>query len=184
MSSPDPGSARTGQGGRRRLLTGLVWLASLLPLAGCNLRPLYGGLGGEAVSAELAAVEISTDQNETAQYLRNRLEDDLNPDGLRVEPGYELLVELERSSSALAIQLDSTITRYDLYVLASFSLRPLGQAQPILTSAVRRVASYDVERQPYATLVAQQNAERRALVEVSREIRMRLALFFARNGAT
>jgi DNA polymerase III subunit delta len=45
-------------------------------------------------------------------------------------------------------------------------------------SAVRRVASYNVIGEPFATLIAEQDAERRAAVEVSREIRTLLTIFF------
>lgn len=45
-------------------------------------------------------------------------------------------------------------------------------------SAVRRVASYNVIREPFATLMAEQDAERRASVEVSREIRTLLTIYF------
>jgi LPS-assembly lipoprotein len=45
-------------------------------------------------------------------------------------------------------------------------------------SAVRRVASYNVIREPFATLIAEQDAERRASVEVSREIRTLLTIYF------
>lgn len=49
---------------------------------------------------------------------------------------------------------------------------------PLFRSAVRRVASYNVIREPFATLIAEQDAERRASVEVSREIRTLLTIYF------
>jgi LPS-assembly lipoprotein len=50
-------------------------------------------------------------------------------------------------------------------------------------SAVRRVASYNVIREPFATLMAEQDAERRASVEVSREIRTLLTIYFESAAA-
>ena len=52
----------------------------------------------------------------------------------------------------------------------------------IYRSAVRRVASYNVQRDPFATLAAEQDAERRAAVEVSHQIRTLLALKMADNS--
>jgi hypothetical protein len=48
---------------------------------------------------------------------------------------------------------------------------------------VRRVASYNVSREPYADLVAAQDAERRAAQEVATDIRTLLAVEFARTPA-
>jgi hypothetical protein len=50
----------------------------------------------------------------------------------------------------------------------------------LVASRVRRVASYNVSREPYADLVAAQDAERRAAQEVAADIRTLLAVQFAR----
>lgn len=52
-----------------------------------------------------------------------------------------------------------------------------GSGRLLYRSAVRRVATYNVIREPFATLVAEQDADRRAAVEVSREIRTLLTIF-------
>ena len=51
-------------------------------------------------------------------------------------------------------------------------------SRSVIRSAVRRVASYNVVADPFATLIAEQDAERRAAVEVSRVIRTQLTIFF------
>jgi LPS-assembly lipoprotein len=150
---------------------------ALAGLAGCSIRPLYGRAEGEMLTSELAAIEVKVRRNRLAQILQVELEDALNPCGAQIEPRYELLLDVNRFRNSLGIQPDSTITRYDLYLLASFILRERGQIEPIYSSAARRVASYNVVREPYSTLVAEQDAERRAAVELSREIRTQLALF-------
>ena len=76
------------------------------------------------------------------------------------------------------IQLDDTVTRYDLSLAATFSLKRKADNVVVYRSAVRRTASYNVRDEPYATLVARQDAERRAAVEAGNEIVARLALFF------
>jgi hypothetical protein len=40
------------------------------------------------------------------------------------------------------------------------------------------VASYNVRRAPYSTLIAEQDAERRAAVEVAKEISLLLSAYF------
>ena len=86
-------------------------------------------------------------------------------------------------ANALGIQLDSTITRYNLLLTAAFQLRDKDRNELVYASPVQRVASYNVSREPYADLIASQDAERRAAQEVATEIRTLLAVQFARAPA-
>jgi LPS-assembly lipoprotein len=220
-------SSRPPTLGRRGCLA--LGAALLLPagLGACGFRPLYGGPRGDAAAAELAAIEVAAPLSRVGRILENQLISDLNPSGLAVAKRYRLDVRLERNKKALAIQLDDTITRFDLTLSAFFTLRPddgrrrrpapvpdaarsadggIGDnpaaaatvgvpeaapgepepedaAPPLYRSAVRRVASYNVIREPFATLIAEQDAERRAAVELSREIRTLLTIFFETNTA-
>lgn len=203
--------------------------ALILPagLGACGLRPLYGGPRGDKAAAELAAIEVTAPLTRLGRILENQLISDLNPAGIAVAKRYRLDVRLERNKRALAIQLDDTITRFDLTLSAFFTLRPDdGQrrrqadvpdaapaevddiagnpaaaatvgtpeaapadpepedgAPPLYRSAVRRVASYNVISDSFATLIAEQDAERRAAVELSREIRTLLTIFFETHSA-
>jgi LPS-assembly lipoprotein len=94
---------------------------------------------------------------------------------------YLLAVRLRRTSNALAIQLDNTITRYNLTLIAQIQLLDQEQRTPLYSSTVRRIASYNVRRAPYATLVAELDAERRAAREIGNNIRTLLAVYFARE---
>jgi LPS-assembly lipoprotein len=215
---------------RRRLLVGSAAVPGLLLLAGCGFRPLYAGPQGEAVAEELAAIEVRAPLTRLGRILESQLRDDLNPAGLSVARLWRLDLGLQQSRRALAIQLDDSITRYDLTLAAFFTLRELDEAAPapgdgghaidrgddtrlalpdvaelppgdplteleaeaaaeserpgtLYRSAVRRVATYNVISDPFATLIAEQDAERRAAVEVSREIRTLLTLFFENAAA-
>jgi LPS-assembly lipoprotein len=157
--------------GRRAFLA-----LALAPLGACGFRPLYAEREGEALMDELAAIEIAGLGGRLGQELRNGLLDELNPTGLPEPSRYVLVVRLSRRESALAIQLDSTVTRFDMILRAAFVLRRKEDGEVLLRDNVRRVASYNVRRAPYATLVAEQDAERRAAREVAREIASRVAV--------
>ncbi|MDX6750829.1 LPS assembly lipoprotein LptE [Geminicoccaceae bacterium 1502E] len=167
---------------RRRSVLALLGLAAP-GLAACNLRPLHGGGAGAETNRELAAIMVETPRSRVGQILRNQLLDELNPAGLTVPSVYRLIVRLDRERDALAIQLDDTVTRYDLTLLARFELRRKADGVTLYQGAARRVASYNVVRAPYATLVAEQDAERRAARELSQEIRARLAVQLAGKPA-
>ena len=161
---------------RRRLLL----LAAALPLAGCNLRPLHGGARGAALNRDLAAVEVDPADRRLDQTMRNFLIEELNPAGVQLPPEYRLTFVLQRAKNALAIQLDDVATRFDLSLAATFELKAKADSRVLYRSAIRRVVSYNVRSEPFATLVAEQDAERRAAREVSRQIRTQLALYFAK----
>jgi LPS-assembly lipoprotein len=167
---------------RRRALL----LALAAGLGACNFRPLYlaqGGAGNTAAQADLAAIEVQGLGGRLGYLLRNALLDELNPATVQVPPRYVLYVSLSSSATPLAIQLDSTITRYNLSLFAAFQLREKTTNNVLVHSAVQRISSYNVSRQPYADLVAAHTAERRAAQEVATEIRTFLAVEFARMPA-
>lgn len=176
MSSSEPSATR-------RAALGLALAAVLPPLAGCGLRPIHGSALGRAVNPRLAAVEVGELDGRLGYVFRDYLIEELNPAGLSVPSAYALEIGLQRELNALAIQLDDTITRYNLIVAVRFALRRKADGRTLYESALRRVASYNVRREPFATLVAEQDAERRAAREAARGIRTRLALYFADQAA-
>jgi len=164
---------------RRTMLLGLA-----AALGGCGFRPLYGGAGDAGdpdIREQLAAVEIRGLDGRLGQVLRNDLLDQLNPVSDQVPSRYVLAIQLRRFASALGIQLDNTITRYNLILVARFQLRERGTRRIVYRSLVQRVASYNVSQQPFADLIAEQDAERRAARELSTDIRTQLAVHFARE---
>jgi LPS-assembly lipoprotein len=164
---------------RRTLLLALV-----AALGGCGFRPMYGGAGDAddpGVRERLAAIEIRGLDGRLGQILRNELLDELNPVGTQVPARYFLPVQLRRFAAALGIQLDNTVTRYNLILVARFQLRERDTRRVLYQSIVRREASYNVSQQPFADLTAEQNAEQRVAREVSQDIRTHLAVHFARE---
>ncbi|MDX1541249.1 MAG: LPS assembly lipoprotein LptE, partial [Geminicoccaceae bacterium] len=141
---------------RRALLLGGLGL-----LAGCGFRPMLQPGGGAEVREELAAVAVPRLGGRLGQLVRNAILEELNPTALDVPHRYELDIRLARRSNALGIQLDNTITRYNLTLTARFELQDPSAGAILYRSTVRRVASYNVRRAPYSTLVAEIDAERR-----------------------
>ena len=158
-------------------------LAFLLPLAGCGLQPIYRGQEGAVVVPDLAAIDVTQLYGRRGQDLRGFLLDEFNPQGVTVPPRYQLDIILRQESSTLAIQLDNTPTRANLALGAAFTLKRLSDGAVLYDSAVRRVVSYNIRTDPFATLITEQDAERRAAHEVARQIRTILSLYFANQAA-
>jgi LPS-assembly lipoprotein len=169
---------------RRRRLAALLALAALLPaLAACGLRPLYGPETRAKVVPQLAAVEVQQQGGRLGQTFRNYLIDELNPSGIAVPAEYDLEVELLAEQTDLIIQLNDAATRKNLILGAVFTLKRKADGAPVYGSATRRVVSFNVNNDPFATLVAEQDAGDRAAREVARQIGTMLALWFTEEKA-
>lgn len=157
-------------------------LGACLTLGACTFRPLLHATGDDGVRSELEAVSITGLDGRLGQLVRNALLDELNPTGADVPSRYILQVDLQRSAQELGIQLDNVITRFNLMLTARFQLLDSRSGDLLYQSQVQRIASYNVSRQPYATLAAEVDAERRIAREVGDNISTLLAVHFARQA--
>ncbi len=154
---------------------------AVVVLAGCGFQPLYGGGERNPTVTELNLIEIAPIPYTAGQALRNSLIDRISTDPTGLPALYVLDVSLEQSRSALAIQFDDSITRYNLTMTAEFHLTERSTNQVIYSNTTRSVGSYNVVDSEYATLASQQDAERRAARVISEEITTMLSVFFARR---
>lgn len=151
-------------------------------LAGCGFEPLYApNRGGGGPGAELAATYVAPIPDRIGQQVRNLLLDGLSPAGIPGEPDYRLEIALRSRKEGLAIRQDEAVTRFNLILQASFTLIDQQLAKPVFRGETRSIASYNVVNSPFATLIAEQDAEARAARQVSEEIRNQLGVFFSRK---
>jgi LPS-assembly lipoprotein len=164
----------------RRLV--LLFAGTLLAGPGCGFEPLYGGGERNPTVAELNRVEIGRISDRVGQELRNNLIDRMSTDPTGAPALYYLSAEISQSRSALAIQFDDSITRYNLAMIANIVLSDLATGQVIYQNDVRATGSYNVVGSDYATLVSEQDAEKRAAREISDEIVTLISVFFSRRS--
>ncbi len=158
-----------------------VLLAFGAMLAGCGFHPLLKQVDDTGVRSELEAIEVTGLNDRVGYLVESSLLNKLNPTGLSVPSRYVLEIHLTQSINALGIQLDNTITRFDLSLDAKFDLRDQNNQQVIYHGTVRRIASYNASTAPYSELTAQQDAQRRAADELGNDIRNQLAVYFSRQ---
>ena len=155
----------------------------VLMLSACGFQPLYGEhASGANASDQLAAIRIEPIPNRSGQILYNALRDDLNPLGSPASPDYRLNVKLDESTEGLALRSDETATRVNLTMTAVFALYSGNGKAPVFKGQVRTTTAYNVLDSPYATLTSEEDARGRALTDVAREIRTRLAVFLTRQA--
>jgi LPS-assembly lipoprotein len=165
---------------RRRgvFLRGLVLVAGLA-LTGCGFTPLYAT---PDLGAGLAAVEVMTPEGRAGALLREQLDDAL---GRRasVAPAYRLELALSELRYPRGVRVDNVATRYEYVLTAAYALSVPGAGEPLKTGRVRVELSYDSADQPYASVIAQQDAQARAAQEAARRIHLELAAFLAGQGS-
>ena len=155
-------------------------------LMACGFEPMYAqrdaGSGRADVSSSLQNIFIPPTRGRVEQLVYNNLRDRLNPLGVPRQPKYHLDYGVTLVKQPLAFAKDETATRQNVRVSVTFSLKDRRDNSVAFAGTARALAAYNILRSQYATLAAEQNAEDRAVREVSDEIRLRIAAFF--SGAT
>ena len=166
-------------------LAGLA-LVSLLALAGCGFQPLYGERPTGPAEENLARISVGVIADRTGQILRNELGTRLDPNNLGLDPLYSLRVSLTESTSNIALRRDTSATRANLTLTASYSLVQNGAKEALYSGAVRSVNSYDIlsTENEFGTLTSREEARRRAARDIADQIALRLALALDHAGRT
>lgn len=164
---------------RRAAVTGILF-GTVLLTAGCGFRPLYGNAAGPqgGPGTDLAAIAVHPIENRRGQILRTQLETELTPRGVPRDPQYYLDVTVAEQATDLDVQRTATATFANLRVTAAYRLVDVKTVKAITGGRSDFTVSYNVLTSPYGNLVAEQDARRRALGEIARDIHRRLALFF------
>ncbi|MFL6690631.1 MAG: LPS assembly lipoprotein LptE [Alphaproteobacteria bacterium] len=161
-----------------------------LVLAGCGFRPLYGEIGNQPGSqARFASVYVPPIELEDAGYrLRNDLLDILQAKGTPQDALYDLRVDLRDRNQAIAIQNETVntikeveITRYNYTLIADYQLIDRKTQKVVTKGMESSLSAYDVVPSPYATLVAQQDAQAKTALDIAHQLQLRLAIFFAQS---
>ncbi|WP_417770187.1 LPS assembly lipoprotein LptE [Stappia sp.] len=190
MSSPDH---PTSQPATRRALL-ILALGAALVAGACQVRPLYGTVGGAAgtpaVAEELAAIDIDTvegtsdeDLERVGQVLRNELIFGFRRGREAATPRYRLKIIIDRPLNEVGVErLADVPSAYSVTVNASYVLSEIGTGRTVMTGRAFGSASFDFSSQRFANLRAERDAEDRAAKVVAGNIQTRLAGFFASQG--
>jgi LPS-assembly lipoprotein len=164
-----------------RRLWAAALFALLAALSGCGFRPLYAPAGPEAAAPTdlMAAVRINPLPDRAGQQLHNLLRDQLNPGGQPLQPAYVLDLRLVQDTENVGIRKDETATRANLTLSSSFVLRAAEDNRVLYRGAVSSINSYNILDVQYPTDVAEADALARGLRELSEDIKLQLAVFFA-----
>lgn len=144
-----------------------------LMLAGCGLRPLYGGGESGAVRQMLSGVEVAPIAGQNGWLVANALRDRLRSEG---PARYRLEIRLDDNITGLGIRRDDSITRERRTLRARYQLVDLSNGAVTIDATAGSDAGIDVVRSEYATIAAERTALERLSVIVADQIVTRIAL--------
>ena len=172
------------KGGRPAMLSAVVF-GFAVSLAGCGFHPLYGSEPGESGARQVfASIYVDTIAGERVGYeLRNSLIDNLEAAPRPQQATYRLKVTVDQYLQGIAVQNNATVTRYNYTLNANYELSDIHTNKIVKSGIERTLSSYDVVMSPYATLVAQQDAQRRGAIDVASRIQIDLPAYFSRRAA-
>lgn len=154
--------------------------AALLPLlallAACGFQPLYAtNEAGEGLGADLRAVQVAEvlGPPDASYYLQNAIAETLPGDA---PARYRLGVSLREQQRAIAVTRSAESTRFEYVLNARYTIVDL-ETGDRRTQRLQAVTSYGVVESQFASLVGQEDAVRRAALELSRRLETDLALY-------
>jgi LPS-assembly lipoprotein len=154
----------------------LAVLAACSLLGACGFHPMYG----TSLAPQLSSVYVEPIAERDGYELRNSLIDALHSDGDPAGKTYRLKVVLNETSQGIALQNDASITRYNNRLEARYTLSDM-RGNALTTGNQTELSAYNVVASPYATLVAEQDASKRAAQDVAERIHLDLGVWFRQH---
>jgi len=175
-----------------RTAAALVASGLAVLLAGCGFHPLYAvpGAAHGSMRASLGSIYVEPLPDRLGYELRNQLIDLLDGRADSGGAAYRLHVTLALKSDAIGVQsqvvgsiTQTAITRYNDTLTVEYELIDLKTNAVVAHGTETGLSAYNVLSSPYATLVVQQDADKRAADDIADRIRIALAVYFAQNPA-
>lgn len=146
--------------------------AVALLASGCGFRPLYAPMESGGQLASIAVAEIN---GKTGHVLKAQLERLMAPTRQAgAPPAYRLQVDLEERLETLGLRVDSSATRTDLILTATYVLLD-AQGQEAAKGKLETAVSYDVPVNAFGEFSAQNDARERAGETMAELLRADLA---------
>jgi LPS-assembly lipoprotein len=161
-----------------------ITLCFALALSACGFRPLYGTYGADPGGQRVfSSIYVAPIELERVGYeLRNSLIDTLEARGRPENAIYQLNVKLDEKSEGIAVNSTGSTTRYNYTLLATYELLDARKGVVLIKGEESTLSAYNVVTSPYATLVAKQDAQKRAAADIAERLRLDLGVYFARRS--
>jgi LPS-assembly lipoprotein len=153
-------------------------------VAGCGWTPLYADPQTGPADAELRAIRVAPIAERIGQNLELALRASFNPSGEPTPQRYQLAVTLQvvKQNLGITTQGIGTLGRAD--VTARFVLADLKTGAQLFAGISHVNDSFDLLANGYSNVVAQSDAETRAVEQLREDLLTRMTLFLQRRATT
>ncbi|WP_339780452.1 hypothetical protein [uncultured Thalassospira sp.] len=146
-------------------------------LGACGFHPLYGqNNAGEATSDALSKVKIDLIENRVGQLTRNVLLENLTPKGSPTNAEYELVVELNESTTDLGFTKQNEATISDYILSGNYKLIRISDTKTMRSGTLRARTSFNIVQSDFASLEAKSAAREDAARNLARQIANQVAI--------
>lgn len=169
----------------------LLAAAMALSLTGCGFHPLYAVPGQQKgqMQASLRAIYVEPVGTRLGYELRDQMLTVIDGAADPASARYHLSMTLDQKSESIGVQsqkvgsqTQTVTTRYNDLITVEYTLTDIKTGAVLTKGTETGLASYNVLSSPYATLISQQDADKRAADDIADRIRIALAAFFAQGG--
>ena len=134
-------------------------LLILLSLFNCGFQVIYKEDGEQksqhfSYEQELAAIRIKKDRTKLEQDLKNNLYDLLNPESIKTEPKYFLILKTDKSTTSTFTNSTGSSGRNKIYINVGYELIDLATAEIIGFGNTSVNDNYDVALNRFGTYTA------------------------------
>jgi LPS-assembly lipoprotein len=154
-------------------------IITTLLIGACGFRPLYSGtntLAGDATTLDNITISDVLPGGSSGLALKNALIDRFYHHGYPSNAQYVLKITVLETGRNIIIQKDSTTTRSQLVLSATYDLEDRQNRKTVDHGVIRAVGAYNVLQSQYTTLVTQNAAREAAINEMADKITMRMAM--------
>lgn len=143
----------------------------------CGFKPVYSEKNNETVNSELSSIELPVADERLPQIFNTKLSEILFINE-NLDKKYRLEYRLINNTYPLAIQLDNTITRYEVQATLEYKLVNKESQKVIIEDKIKRVSGYDRVQSDYATYISEKTATQNAVNALASDLRTKLVLEF------
>ena len=154
-----------------------------IALGSCGWAPLNSDMEAGPTSEELRAIRGDPIPERLGQRLEMALRNSINPSGEPTRQRYILRVTPSVGLSNLGIQAQGLATLGQLDVAVTYSFGDVESGKTLLTNTIHVANSFDLNPNQYSTVVGENDAAVRSVVELNQEIVTRLTLLMQRRIA-
>jgi LPS-assembly lipoprotein len=168
-----------------RIFLGLACAVAMSAvLGGCGFHPLYASDGPQGGGRQIFhSIYVEPIDGEVAGYeMRNSLIGLLHSTNRPEEAEYRLSITIRQIVQGIAIENDASITRYNYSLQADYNLTDRKTGKSIKAGSESTIAPYDVVASPYATEVAERNAQKSGARDLASRIQVELAVYFTHDA--